>query len=198
MTLSTLLAGISWICSSTPVVVCTLANADAYPALAASNFASITATATMTASCTPPPLPQTNTVVISAAAGESVTTYNTATAVATATCISTNVRITKSDAVTTVTAGSITSYTVTVANSGPGSASGSVLTDTATAGLVCNAVTCTGTTGGAVCPVAGAGPGQLSIANLLSPGSGVVLATLPAASSISFAISCSVTATGVP
>ncbi len=198
VTLSTSLSGTGWTCTGASVVVCTLANANAYPVAAATNFASITATATMTASCTPLPLPQTNTVVISAAAGETVTADNTATAVTTATCVSANVSITKSDAVTTVTAGSITSYTVTVANAGPGSASGSVLTDTASPGLVCNAVTCTGTTGGAVCPVVGAGPGQLSIANLLSPGSGVVLASLPATSSISFAISCSVTASGLP
>lgn len=100
--------------------------------------------------------------------------------------------ITKTNAVGTVTAGSLTSYTITVANQGPSSANNAVITDPAVSGLNCTAVTCSVGSGAAVCPVAPA----LSVANL--QGSGVTVATFPANSSLNFQVSCTVTATGVP
>lgn len=109
-----------------------------------------------------------------------------------------NLTVTKANGVNAVTAGSTTTYTVTVANLGPSAADGSVLTDNIPApGLNCTAVSCTATAGGAVCPPVGGGAGQLSIGNLIAPGLGVVLPTLPANSSISFSLSCGVTATGL-
>ena len=105
--------------------------------------------------------------------------------------------VTKSNNASTVTAGGATSYTVTIANLGPSAADGSVLTDNATAGLSCNVVACSAVAGGAVCPTVGGGAGQLSIANLLSPGTGVTLPTLPSGSTISFSLGCNVTATGL-
>lgn len=103
-----------------------------------------------------------------------------------------NLSVTKTNAVGTLTAGQTTSYTITVANSGPGNATNTVVTDPAVSGLSCTSVTCSVGSGAAVCPVAPA----LSIANL--QGSGVPIATFPANSSLNFQVQCTVTATGTP
>lgn len=105
-----------------------------------------------------------------------------------------NLTVTKSDGMGTVTTGDTVTYTITVANTGPGSASGAVLTDAPGAGLNCTAVACTAASGGGVCPPAGAGAGQLSLANLLGPG--VTLPALPAGSSLVLTVDCAVTASG--
>ncbi len=107
---------------------------------------------------------------------------------------SANLQITKTNGVSALVAGATTSYTVTVSNLGPSDASGAVLKDPAVTGLSCTSVVCSGTTGTAVCPTAA----NVSLGNLQSPpGSGIVLNNaFPANSSISFVISCGVTATG--
>ena len=107
---------------------------------------------------------------------------------------SANLQITKTNGVSALTAGGTTSYTVTVSNLGPSDASGAVLKDPAVTGLSCTSVVCSGTTGTAVCPAAA----NVTLANLQSPpGTGIVLNNaFPANSSISFVVSCGVTATG--
>lgn len=102
----------------------------------------------------------------------------------------------KTNSMSDVTAGATVSYDVTVVNNGPNAANGAVLTDTPSGGLNCTAVTCTGTAGGATCPAAGSNPGELSVGNLVPPGGGVTLSTLPSNSTISFSLTCGVTATG--
>lgn len=103
-----------------------------------------------------------------------------------------DLNITKNNGVSTLVAGSTTSYVVTVSNAGPGNAHDTIVTDPATSGLSCTNVTCSVASGAAVCPV----PPALTIANL--QGSGVPIATFPANSSLNFLVTCSVTATGVP
>ena len=100
--------------------------------------------------------------------------------------------VTKTNGVGTVTAGSTTSYTITVANEGTVDTPNAVLSDPVVTGLNCTALSCSVASGAAVCPVAPA----LSLANL--QGSGVVISTLPAGSSLQFHVTCTVTATGVP
>lgn len=100
--------------------------------------------------------------------------------------------IAKTNAVGTLTAGQTTSYTITVANLGPGNATNTVVTDPAATGLSCSSVTCNVLSGAAVCPV----PPALSIANL--QGGGVILGSFPANSSLAFQVGCTVTATGTP
>ena len=117
---------------------------------------------------------------------------NTGTATTTVTP-ATNLLVTKTNAVTTLVAGQTTSYAVTIANNGPGNASGATVRDPAVSGLSCTAVTCTVLTGGAVCPVAPA----LSVLNLQGA-PGVAVPTFPSGSSIRLDIGCTVTATGVP
>lgn len=99
-----------------------------------------------------------------------------------------NVSITKANGTSTVTAGGTTTYAITVLNSGPNDASGSVLRDPAVTGLACTTLTCAVGSGAAVCPVG------LTASNLAS--SGITLATLPASNSLVFSLGCGVTATG--
>jgi len=108
-----------------------------------------------------------------------------------------NVSVSKSNSVSTVTAGSNTAYTIAVVNGGPSAANGSTLTDTPSAGLNCTSVSCIGTSGGAACPTVGTGAGQLSISNLIAPGLGVTTSSLPANSTVTFSVTCEVTATGL-
>ncbi len=102
-----------------------------------------------------------------------------------------NLQAVKTDGVTTVAAGSTTTYTLTFTNLGPADASGAVVTDPTATGLSCAAVTCTAVTGAAVCPVAA----NVTIANL--QGGGITLNTFPGNSSITFLVSCGVSATGL-
>lgn len=105
--------------------------------------------------------------------------------------ICTNLSIAKNDGVTSVLAGGTTTYVLTVVNSGPGAANDSVLTDPAAAGLYCNTVTCSSAAGGAVCPTAG----STTIASLQA--AGISLPTLPGGSTLTFALQCDVSATGL-
>jgi trimeric autotransporter adhesin len=111
----------------------------------------------------------------------------------TITCTLTNTRksaslsITKTDGKDITISGDVNNYVVTLANLGPFAADGAVLTDVASAGLTCpatNPVTCTVTSGAAVCPA-----GPLSFANLTT---GITLSTFPANSALQFAYTCSV------
>lgn len=106
---------------------------------------------------------------------------------------SANLQITKSNGVTTLTAGQTISYTITVSNLGPSSANGAVVKDTPSSGLDCTgAVSCTVVSGASslctsVTPT-------LTASNLL--GSGLTLSSFPPNSTMSFVLTCGVTATG--
>ena len=104
---------------------------------------------------------------------------------------STSLAVTKTDGVTTVQAGTTTSYTVTFTNSGATAANGAVVKDAPSAGLACTVLSCSasGAPIPAACPAAGLWPA------LLTP-AGVAIPTLPALSTISFVVRCGVTATG--
>ncbi len=95
--------------------------------------------------------------------------------------------ITKTDGTTTVVAGSTTTYTITASNGGPSLADGALVKDPTATGLNCTSITCT-PSGGATCPT------TLNVSTL--QGAGLVIPTFPANSSVSFALTCGVTATG--
>jgi uncharacterized repeat protein (TIGR01451 family) len=101
--------------------------------------------------------------------------------------------ITKTNSVTTLTAGLTTSYIVTVTNSGSATVNNALFKDTPSAGLSCTSIFCTAN-GAALCPL----PANLTIANMT--GSGIQIPSLPAppTSSVQFTINCNVTATGRP
>ena len=103
---------------------------------------------------------------------------------------SANIGVSKSNGVNSLVSGSTTTYTITVTNSGPSDGDGSILKDPLATGLSCTQATCTGATGGASCPA----PGSVTTASLQS--AGISLPALPASSSVTFAVVCSVTATG--
>jgi uncharacterized repeat protein (TIGR01451 family) len=84
----------------------------------------------------------------------------------------------------TVARGEDTTYAITVSNAGPAAANGTVVRDPAAVGLDCTAVTCTVTSGAAVCPAVSVGALQST--------AGVTIATLPAASALTFTLTCRV------
>jgi mucin-19 len=107
------------------------------------------------------------------------------------TACSTALSLTKTNGTTTLVAGTTTNYTVTFSNTGATSANNAIAKDTASAGLSnCSVTSCTGAGSPvAVCPAAGDWP------NLFTAG-GLTLSSLPANSSLTFNVSCGVTATG--
>ncbi len=85
----------------------------------------------------------------------------------------------------TVVAGTTSNiYTLVVGNTGPDPANNTVLRDPLPSGQTCTAVTCGSETGGAVCPA-------VTVAALQSP-AGVTIATLPANSTLTFTLTCTV------
>lgn len=98
-----------------------------------------------------------------------------------------NLTITKTNGTTTLLAGSTTTYTITASNGGPSSANSSLVKDPVAAGLNCTAVSCL-PSGGAACPAV------VDIATL--QGAGLAIPTFPGSSSVTFLLTCGVTATG--
>jgi uncharacterized repeat protein (TIGR01451 family) len=107
-----------------------------------------------------------------------------------------NLSITKTNTVTSLIAGSTTSYSITITNTGPSNLVNGVFRDTPSSGLQCTSITCAAS-GPALCPNPGSGAGELSIANM-SSGSGVLIPSMIPTSSLRFTVNCNVTATGVP
>ncbi|NJS36440.1 MAG: DUF11 domain-containing protein [Brachymonas sp.] len=107
------------------------------------------------------------------------------------TACSTALDVTKTNGTTTLVAGSTTQYTVTFSNTGATAANGAIAKDAPSTGLSnCTVTACTASgSSAAVCPGAGLWP------NLFTAG-GLSIATFPANSSLSFILSCQVTATG--
>jgi uncharacterized repeat protein (TIGR01451 family) len=186
-------AGTNWVCSGTSPIVCTLPDANAFPVNAATNFAAVTGTVRVTCLGGSG---KTNTAVVSPGAGETLLTNNTGTFTTTITpgCVNATLTIAKFNSVVfpaTLLAGQTTSYTITVANLGPGAAGGTTLRDSPSLGLSCTTnPTCTATAGAAC-------PGSLAIGTLLGP-VGLVIPTLGSGSTVTFALTCGVTATGLP
>ena len=100
-----------------------------------------------------------------------------------------NLGILKSNATTGVVAGSTTTYTITATNNGPDSAAGTLIKDTASAGLNCSTVTCSSTAAG-MCPAPSLPFASLSAGVLISP-------NFPAGSTATFVVTCGVVATGL-
>jgi uncharacterized repeat protein (TIGR01451 family) len=102
-----------------------------------------------------------------------------------------NISISKTNNTSTVVSGSSVTYILTVGNAGPSAADGAVLRDAAMPGLLCTDVVCTSATG-MVCPVL-AGTAAARISDIQT---GLALNTFPSGGSLSFSLSCDITATG--
>jgi uncharacterized repeat protein (TIGR01451 family) len=101
--------------------------------------------------------------------------------------------ITKTNTVTSLTAGQTTSYSIRITNSGSATVNNAVFRDTPSAGLSCTSITCSAI-GAALCPL----PANLTIANMTGPGIQIPSLPAPPNSSVIFTVNCNVTATGVP
>lgn len=134
----------------------------------------------------------TNTLAVTAPVGINDTNTANNTASVAMQIGSANITVAKTNGVGTVTAGGTTAYTITVANLGPAGADGTRLFDPAATGLSCTTNPVCAASGGAVCPAG------LTIAQLqnTTPPQGVAIPTLPSGGTLTFSLSCAVTATG--
>jgi uncharacterized repeat protein (TIGR01451 family) len=105
-----------------------------------------------------------------------------------------NLSITKSNSSNSVVAGSTVNYTIVLSNGGPAAANGAAVRDPVTPGLSCTTATCGSAVNGATCPAATGA----ALASALQSGSGAVVGALPANSALTFTLTCTVTATGLP
>jgi uncharacterized repeat protein (TIGR01451 family) len=105
---------------------------------------------------------------------------------------SANLSVTKTNTVTSLIAGSTTSYLISFANAGPSSAENAVVRDAPSAGLSCSVASCSASGGSpaAACPLAANLPNMLS-------GAGLALPSFPSGSTLNFTVNCNVTATGL-
>jgi uncharacterized repeat protein (TIGR01451 family) len=103
-----------------------------------------------------------------------------------------DLRITKTNAQAQVVAGQTTTYTVVVSNVGPDPAANAVVRDPVTPGLNCTSASCIAG-GGASCP---AQSGAALASALQAPG-GAIVPVLPSGGIATFALTCTVTASGL-
>jgi len=201
-TVPTNFSTVSWVCTATGVAACSPAsgtgNAIALGGRINSGVGnSLTIVVTAVANNATPIGGVTNTASITLPTGVVDTNLtNNTSSVPTAVGV-TNLSITKTNGVTTLTAGQQTTYTVVVTNSGPTAADGARLYDPAVAGLSCSlpipALACVASGPNTTCPVG------LTIAQLQNsvPPTGVVIPTLGAGGVITVTVVCGVTATGL-
>lgn len=129
----------------------------------------------------------TNTATVTIPAGytDPSPSNNTGTATTVISTPTADLSATKSNGVGSVTANGATAYTIVVSNAGPSAASGAVVTDAASAGLVLISVSCSGA-GGAVCPAG------LTTSTFQT---GATIPTFPAGGALTFTANAQVTAT---
>jgi uncharacterized repeat protein (TIGR01451 family) len=179
--------GTNWSCTGTAgasAFACTYSGA--YPWAAATNLPTITVPVTTTsAACGAVRI---NTATMGTAAiGEGNITNNSGSDTGITPNCQAGVSIAKTDTRTTSATNVATTYSITVTNSGPAPANGTLVTDPVATGLSCTGVSCTAS-GGAVCP------GTPTLAAL--QGTGLSVPVLPAGGSVVLTVTCNVTATG--
>ncbi|MES1977434.1 MAG: hypothetical protein V4451_05325 [Pseudomonadota bacterium] len=121
----------------------------------------------------------------------------TGTAPGTTVTAATSLTVSKTNNTNALVAGSTTTYTITVANTGLADADDSALRDPDVEGLRCTQVACTGATGnGATCPA----PAGVTVARLqdMSPAGGIRIPDFPYGSTFTFTLTCGVDADGLP
>jgi uncharacterized repeat protein (TIGR01451 family) len=192
LTIGTVTAPAGWSCTTAGQLLTCDFTPPSLPLAAAADLPGpIIVNVTPTVSACPGPASNSASVVSTVAAyPESNTANNTSAAVSTALSCVSGVSVTKSDGKLEATIPATNTYTITVLNAGPASADNTVLRDPAAAGLSCTvAPVCAVASGSAVCPV-----GPLTMSAL--QGAGISIPTLPANSSLTFTVTCSVTASG--
>ncbi len=99
----------------------------------------------------------------------------------------TGITVSKDNAQVNYTPGVQSTYTIVIGNTGPATAHGAVVRDTPPAGMTFGSLTCTGATGGAVCP-SGAGFNVTA----LGDGTGIPLPALPPGGTITLQVTATV------
>lgn len=190
LVITSAIAPTGWTCGlSGQTVSCD--SAVALPIAASTNLNAITGTVRVSNSACPGPLVNTAAVAGFQSPYADSTLANGTSTVSTSLVCSGTLTVAKDNGGNAVTTGTTTTYTVTVANQGPASADGAVVSDTPDAGLSsCSVVSCSASGGNpvAACPA--------TPANLLNP-SGVALPSLPSGGTVVFGVRCTVTASGV-
>ncbi len=195
LTITTAFAGTGWLCSGISSVTCDL-TPTAVPLAAQTNLASITATLRVLAAACPGPVSNTAVIGDFQAPYSDTNVSNNSSSVSNGLTCTAALSVTKSNGVnspTSLIAGATTNYTITFSNAGPSSADDAIVRDTPSAGLSsCSVTTCTPSGGSpaATCPLFGNWP------NLFA-GGGLLLPNFPSNSSITFTVSCGVSATGL-
>ncbi|HKI00477.1 MAG TPA: hypothetical protein VKK31_00715, partial [Thermoanaerobaculia bacterium] len=170
----------TWTCAGAGGGTCTAAgsgNINATVNLPSSGSVTYTATCTISAAATGT---LTNTATVTAPAGVTDPTPGNNSATDSDTLGATaDLSITKTDGVTTATAGGSVTYTIVASNAGPSNATGSTVADTFPASLTCT-WTCAGAAGG-TCTAAGSGNINDTV-------------NLPSGGSVTYTASCTVSA----
>lgn len=176
-------------CPGSGVTIANLQGGGISVAMPASSTLTFTVTATVAS--TTPSGNITNTATITAPAGtnEPNPFNNTASDTDTVT-LTADLFVTKTDGKAGITPGSVYNYTLTFNNGGPSSANNALISDPIATNLTKLVIGACTAAGGAVCPTAGAGAGQLNITNLEA--GTVVVPTLPNGGSISFNVTVQV------
>jgi uncharacterized repeat protein (TIGR01451 family) len=175
-----------WTCTpngGSTAFTCT-SSAAVYPMMAATDI--VTVTVDVAVAATACPGPNLNTATITTPANDTNAVNNSGSVSTTANCTA-DLAVTKTNGVTSLVSGATTVYDLVFTNNGPAAADGATVSDTPDAGLSC-AVTSCSITNGAVCPASGLWPDLLS--------GGLTIATLPSTGTVSFGLTCTVTATG--
>jgi uncharacterized repeat protein (TIGR01451 family) len=175
-----------WTCTpngGSTAFTCT-SSAAVYPMTAATDI--VTVTVNVAVAATSCPGPNINTATITTPAADTNGANNSASVSTTANCAA-DLTVSKTDGVGSVVSGATTVYNLVFTNNGPAAADGATVTDTPGAGLSCTVTSCS-ITNGAICPASGLWP------NLLS--GGLTIPTLPSTGTVSFGLTCTVTATG--
>ncbi len=193
LTITSAFSGAGWQCTNSGLLVSCERTPTVVPLTAATDLPVITGTLRVTTAACPGPI--TNTVSI----GNLQAPYidyalpnNTASFTTSSIDCNANLSVSKNNAVTTLTAGTTTSYTLTFANAGPSAADGATAKDMPSAGLAnCSVTQCSASGGSptATCPAFGAW------SDLLTP-AGVAIPSFPSGGTVNFNVSCGVTATG--
>jgi LPXTG-site transpeptidase (sortase) family protein len=122
------------------------------------------------------------TITNSATTGSASTTEVTSNTTTHTTPANADLSITKTDGVTSVPTGALTTYTIVVSNAGSSAANGAIFTDPAVSNLSVTGLTCGTATGGAACPTVE----NTTVA--LMQGTGIVIPTLPSGGSVTFSV----------
>jgi uncharacterized repeat protein (TIGR01451 family) len=189
LVITSAIAPVGWSCGVAGQTV-SCDSTLALPFAASTDLNAITATVRVSNSACPGPLVNTAAVAGFRAPYTDSNPANGSSTVSSSLVCSGTLTVAKDNGTSTVTTGDTTTYTVTVANLGPASADGTVVSDLPEAGLSsCSVVSCSagGGSPAAICPA--------TPADLLAPG-GVALPGLPAGGTVTFGVRCSVTASG--